>query len=179
MLNPMLRWYAIYAQPGHENKVKSDLEQRLRNERLSHYVRDIVIPTEQVMVQKGAQRVPKEQRSHPGYILLHMDLPRVFSAIKNTKGVRYFVGPGNEPTPLSDAQAEEMIGWRKRDQKQQVARLVFEAGDLVRITDGPLADFQGVIAEVNRDQAKLKVLVEIFGRETPTEVGFNQVKLAS
>ncbi|SEH11789.1 transcription termination/antitermination protein NusG [Thermoleophilum album] len=171
----MFRWYAVNTYSGHEKKVKENLEHRLRTMGQQHNVRQIVIPTEQVQELKDGQKVQKEQRTMPGYLLINMNLTdESWSVVKGTPGVTGFVGPRGEPVPLTQQEVDRILKREVIERPRQRAQ--FQVGDQVKVVSGPLSDFSGEVAEINPDAGKLKVLVSIFGRETPVEVGFDQVK---
>lgn len=172
----MFRWYVINTYSGHENKVKQNLEHRTETLGQERNVRQVVVPTEQVMeVGKDGQREAKEKRTMPGYVLVNMDLTdEAWSLVKNTPGVTGFVGADNEPVPLSKPEVDRLLHRESAERPRTKAQ--FSIGESVKVISGPLSDFSGEIAEINEDAAKLKVLVSIFGRETPVEVGYDQVK---
>jgi transcriptional antiterminator NusG len=171
----MFRWYAVNTYSGHEKKVKQNLEHRVQSMGAQRNVRQIVIPTEQVSEMKDGQRVQTEKRTMPGYVLVNMDLNEdTWTVVKGTPGVTGFVGPQNKPVPLSQAEVDRLL---KREQAERPrTRAQFSIGESVKVVSGPLSDFSGEISEVMDDASKLRVLVSIFGRETPVEVGFDQVK---
>jgi transcription termination/antitermination protein NusG len=179
----VFRWYAVNTYSGHENKVKHNLEHRVQSLGQQRRVRQIVIPTEQTSELKDGQKVQVERRTMPGYVLVQMDLDDdSWTLVKGTPGVTGFVGPQNKPVPLNQGEVDRLLnrdapgapgapaGERVRPRAQ------FSIGESVKVVSGPLSDFSGEISEINEDAAKLKVLVSIFGRETPVEVGFDQVK---
>ena len=173
----MFLWYVINTYSGHENKVKTNLEHRIDSMAQQTRFRRVVVPTEQVVETKDGQKVQTEKRILPGYVLVNMDLnDDAWTVVKNTPGVTGFVaaGTGSKPTPLSRREVEKILSVKKEEVKPQF-RLGFEEGDVVRIISGPFADFNGTISEINLDQSKLKVLVNIFDRETPVELSFDQV----
>jgi transcriptional antiterminator NusG len=171
----MFNWYVINTYSGHENKVKANLEHRIESMGQRQRFRRVVVPTEQVIETKDGQKVQTEKRVLPGYVLVNMDLTdESWSVVKGTPGVTGFVGSGAKPTPLSDKEVDKILQV-KPDQKKLKPRLEFEEQESVRVTSGPFANFTGSISEINVDQSKLKVLVNIFGRETPVELGFDQV----
>jgi transcriptional antiterminator NusG len=138
-------------------------------------VRQVVIPTEQVQEMKDGQKVQKEQRTMPGYLLVNMNLTDdSWVLVKNTPGVTGFVGSQNQPVPLNQIEVDRLL--HREAAERPRARAQFSIGESVKVVSGPLSDFSGEISEINEDAAKLKVLVSIFGRETPVEVGFDQVK---
>jgi transcriptional antiterminator NusG len=172
----MFRWYAVNTYSGHENKVKHNLEHRVTSLGQERRVRQIVIPTEQISEVKDGQKVQTERRTMPGYVLVNMDLNEdSWGLVKGTPGVTGFVGAQNKPVPLSQIEIDRLLN-RDVEAARPRARAQFTIGESVKVVSGPLSDFSGEISEINEDAAKLKVLVSIFGRETPVEVGFDQVK---
>ena len=171
----MYRWYVINTYSGHEKKVKQNLEHRVQSLNQARSVRQIVVPTETVQEMKDNQKVSVEKRTMPGYVLVNMDLSDdSWSLVKNTPGVTGFVGSSNEPIPLTQQEVDRLL---HREVAQKVAtKAQFSIGESVKVISGPLSDFSGEISEINEDASKLKVLVSIFGRETPVEVGYDQVK---
>ena len=171
----MFRWYAVNTYSGHENKVKHNLEHRVVSLGQQRNVRQVVIPTEQVSEMKDGQKVQVERRTMPGYVLVNMDLNEdSWSLVKNTPGVTGFVGAQQKPVPLSQGEIDRLLNREAAERPR--TRAQFSIGETVKVVSGPLSDFSGEIAEINEDASKLKVLVSIFGRETPVEVGFDQVK---
>ena len=171
----MFRWYAVNTYSGHEKKVKQNLEHRVQSMGAQRNVRQIVIPTEQVSEMKDGQKETKEKRTMPGYVLVNMEMTDdAWGLVKNTPGVTGFVGSRNKPIPLSQPEVDRLL--HRETAERPRARAQFTIGETVKVIAGPLSDFSGEIAEINEDAAKLKVLVSIFGRETPVEVGYDQVK---
>ena len=171
----MFRWYAVNTYSGHEKKVKQNLEHRTQSLGQQRNVRQIVIPTEQVSEMKDGQKVQIERRTMPGYVLVNMDLNEdSWGLVKNTPGVTGFVGSAQKPVPLNQAEIDRLLNRETAERPR--TRAQFSIGESVKVVSGPLSDFSGEISEINDDAAKLKVLVSIFGRETPVEVGFDQVK---
>jgi len=171
----MFRWYVVNTYSGHENKVKQNLEHRVSSMGQQRAVRQVVVPTETVSEMKDNQKVTVEKRTMPGYVLVNMDLNEdSWGVVKGTPGVTGFVGASNEPVPLTQPEVDRLL---HREVAQKVAtKAQFSIGESVKVINGPLSDFSGEISEINQDAAKLKVLVSIFGRETPVEVNFDQVK---
>ena len=171
----MFRWYVINTYSGHENKVKQNLEHRVSSLNQTRAVRQVVVPTETVQEMKDNQKISVEKRTMPGYVLVNMDLNEdSWQVVKGTPGVTGFVGASNEPIPLTQAEVDRLL---HREVAQKVpSRAQFSIGESVKVISGPLSDFSGEISEINEDASKLKVLVSIFGRETPVEVGYDQVK---
>ena len=171
----MFRWYVINTYSGHENKVKHNIEHRVATMDKQAKVRQVVVPTEQVTEMQNGQRIQKEQRTMPGYVLVNMDMSdETWSLVKNTPGVTGFVGTRDKPVPLSQPEVDRLL--HRETAERPRTRAQFSIGESVKVISGPLSDFSGEIAEINEDAAKLKVLVSIFGRETPVEVGYDQVK---
>jgi transcription termination/antitermination protein NusG len=171
----MFRWYAVNTYSGHEKKVKQNLEHRVVSMGTQRNVRQIVIPTEQVSEMKDGQRIQTEKRTMPGYVLVNMELnEHTWDVVKGTPGVTGFVGPQNKPVPLSQTEVDRLL--KREAAERPRTRAQFSIGESVKVVSGPLSDFSGEISEVMDDASKLRVLVSIFGRETPVEVGFDQVK---
>ena len=171
----MFRWYAVNTYSGHENKVKQNLEHRVVSLGQQRNVRQVVVPTESVSEMKDNQKVTVEKRTMPGYVLVNMDLNEdSWSLVKNTPGVTGFVGASNEPVPLTQGEVDRLL--HREVAVRERKKTTYTIGETVKVISGPLSDFSGEIAEINEDAARLKVLVSIFGRETPVEVGYDQVK---
>jgi transcriptional antiterminator NusG len=172
----MFRWYVVNTYSGHENKVKQNLQHRVVSLGQQTAVKQIVVPTESVSEMKDNQKVTVEKRTMPGYVLVNMDLNEdSWSLVKGTPGVTGFVGASNEPVPLTQDEVNRLLHREVADRPGR-PRAQFGIGESVKVISGPLSDFSGEISEVNEDAQRLKVLVSIFGRETPVEVGFDQVK---
>jgi transcriptional antiterminator NusG len=173
------RWYVVHTYAGYENKVKSNLESRITSMNMEDRIYEVVIPMEEVIEVKNGKRVAVQRKVFPGYLLCRCELDDdSWSVIRQTPGVTSFVGPGTKPTPLPRSEVEAVLQVRPEGiegPKRTKARLEHEVGETVRVKEGPFADFSGQIAEINEDQLKLKVLVNIFGRETPVELEFSQV----
>ena len=171
----MFRWYVVNTYSGHENKVKQNLEHRVTSMGQKRSVRQVVVPTETTSEMKDGQKVTVEKRTMPGYVLVNMDLNEdSWQVVKNTPGVTGFVGASNEPVPLTQGEVDRLL--HREVAVRERKRATFNIGESVKVISGPLSDFSGEIAEINEDAGRLKVLVSIFGRETPVEVGFDQVK---
>ncbi len=170
-------WYVVHTYSGYENKVKANLESRIHTMQMEGKIFGVHIPMEDVMEIKSGKKQVVKKKQFPGYLLVRMVYDNdSWYVVRNTPGVTGFVsaGTGSKPTPLSKHEVEKILAVKKEEVRPQV-RLGFEEGDVVRITSGPFADFNGTINEINADQAKLKVLVNIFDRETPVELSFDQV----
>ncbi len=170
-------WYVVHTYAGYENKVKTNLESRIHTMQMEDKIFRVHIPMEDVMEIKNGKKQVVQKKVFPGYLLVKMFYDNdSWYVVRNTPGVTGFVsaGTGSKPTPLSKREIEKILVVKKEEVKPQF-RLGFEEGDIVRIISGPFADFNGTINEINVDQSKLKVLVNIFDRETPVELGFDQV----
>jgi transcription termination/antitermination protein NusG len=171
-------WYVVHTYAGYENKVKTNLSSRIHTMQMEDKIFDVVIPMEDVMEIKGGRKQVVQKKVFPGYLLVKMIYDDdSWYVVRNTPGVTGFVssGTGQKPTPLSRREVEKILTVKEEEAKKPAFRLEFEEGDTVRIISGPFADFTGSISEINVDQSKLKVLVSIFDRETPVELGFDQV----
>nr|BFE65006.1 transcription termination/antitermination protein NusG [Dactylosporangium thailandense] len=179
-------WYVVHSYAGYENKVKTNLETRITSLDMEEFIYQVEVPTREEVEIKNGKRTQVQNKVFPGYILVRMELtPESYSCVRNTPGVTGFVGAtdrADRPAPLSLdevlkwlAPAVQQEGGKKAGGKTEVKVLDFEVGDSVTVTDGAFASLQATISEINADQQKLKVLVSIFGRETPVELNFNQV----
>jgi transcription termination/antitermination protein NusG len=169
-------WFVIHTYAGYENKVKANLQSRISSMNVEDRIFEVVIPMEDVMEIKQGRKQVVQKKVFPGYLLCRMYLDDdSWYVVRNTPGVTGFVGSGAKPTPLSDREINRILQVKPEDKKKLRPRLEFEEQESVRVTSGPFANFTGTISEINVDQSKLKVLVNIFGRETPVELGFDQV----
>ena len=169
-------YYVVHTYAGYEAKVKANLESRIQSMNMEDRIFEVIIPTEDAIEIKGGKKQTVQRKVFPGYVLVRMELDDdSWYVVRNTPAVTGFVGPpGAKPVPLSIREVEAIL--REPEEGQEVAPSVdYEEGENVRVTSGPFADFTGTISEINADQSKLKVLVSIFGRETPVELGFDQV----
>ena len=174
-------WYVIHTYAGYENKVKVNLGSRIQSMQMEEKIFDVVIPMEDVMEIKGGKRQVVQKKVFPGYLLVKMVYDNdSWYVVRNTPGVTGFVvsGTGSKPTPLSRREVEKILAVKQETKAKPTYRLEWEEGDVVRIVIGPFADFTGTIAEINVEQSKLKVMVNIFDRETPVELAFDQVAKA-
>ena len=174
-----LRWYAIHTYAGHEQKAKRYLESAIVNAGLQDKFGGILVPTEEVTEMKGGKRSTSTKKFLPSYILVEMDLDRdTQNLVVNTPGITNFVGGGGKPIPLRENEVARIVGQTDRSRTEEVAEYPFQAGDPVKVIDGPFMDFSGSVSEVNLERRKVKVMVSIFGRPTPVELDFLQVELA-
>ena len=173
------RWFVLHTQSGYENKVRQNLEARTHSMNMEGKIHEIVIPMEDVVEFKNGKKVVVQKKMFPGYLLVRCRLDDdSWYVIRNTPGVTGFVGAGNKPSPLPRKEVEHFLAVKLDEveaPKRSRPRLQYEINETVRVKEGPFADFSGEIVEINEDQLKLKVLVNIFGRETPVELEFSQV----
>ena len=172
-------WYVVHSYAGYEKKVKGNLQNRIASLNMEDYIFQIEVPEEEVMEIKNGQRKQVKRNIYPGYVLVRLDLTdESWSAVRNTPGVTGFVGNAHHPSPLSLDEVEKILAPRpkKASDKLDIRVLDFEVGESVTVMDGPFATLPASISEIMPEQAKLKVLVSIFGRETPVELSFHQVQ---
>ncbi|MEJ7585768.1 MAG: transcription termination/antitermination protein NusG [Acidimicrobiales bacterium] len=174
------RWFVVHTQSGYEKKVKQNLEARTQSMNMEGRIHEVVIPMEDVIEFKGGKKVVVQKKMFPGYLLVRCELDDdSWYVIRNTPGVTGFVGQGTKPSPLPRHDVELFLQVKTEGDELAVKkgrpRLEYEQGETVRVKEGPFADFSGEIIEINEDQLKVKVLVNIFGRETPVELEFSQV----
>ena len=172
-------WYVIHSYAGYEKKVKGNLANRIHTLNMEEYIFQIEVPEEEVMEVKNGARKMVKRNIYPGYVLVRMDLTdESWSVVRNTPGVTGFVGNAHNPSPLSMDEVEKILAPRpkKAADKADIKFVDFEVGESVTVMDGPFATLPASISEIMPEQAKLKVLVSIFGRETPVELSFNQVQ---
>src|SRR2546426_4638924 len=169
------RWYVIHTYSGYENKVKTNLEHRINSMDMGDKIFQVLVPTEEEIEIKNGKRHPVEKKVFPGYVLVEMIMgDDSWYVVRNTPGVTSFVGSGNKPTPLTDGEVRAILRQIKLDAPKY--KVAFTKGEAVRVTDGPFTDLHGVVDEVNPERNKVKVLVSIFGRETPVELDFLQIE---
>jgi transcriptional antiterminator NusG len=168
-------WYVVHCYSGYENKVRHNLEQRIETMGMKDMIFDIVVPTEEEIEVKEGKRRTVERRVFPGYILVNMIMTEEsWYVVRNTPGVTGFVGMGNTPTPLRTEEVSQIIKRMEADAPR--IKVTFKSGERVRIVDGPFNDFRGTVAEIDMERAKVRVMVNFFGRETPVELDFLQVE---
>jgi len=172
-------WYVVHSYAGYEKKVKGNLNNRIASLNMEDFIFQIEVPEEEVMEIKNGQRKQVKRNIYPGYVLVRMDLTdESWSAVRNTPGVTGFVGNAHHPSPLSMDEVEKILAPRpvKKSDKPEIRVVDFSVGESVTVMDGPFATLPASISEIMPEQAKLKVLVSIFGRETPVELSFAQVQ---
>ena len=173
--DPDRKWYVIHTYSGYENKVKTNLEHRISTMDVRDRIFQVVIPMEGEVEVKDGQRRTVQRKVFPGYVLVDMKLDdQSWYVVRNTPGVTGFVGSGNKPIPLEDAEVRKIL--KQMTAEAPRVKIAFERGQSVRIIDGPFADFIGVVSEILQDKGKVRVMVSFFGRETPIELDFLQVE---
>ena len=170
-------WYVVHCYSGYENKVRHNLEQRIDSMGMKDKIFDVVVPTEEEIEVKEGKRRTVERRVFPGYILVNMIMTEEsWYVVRNTPGVTGFVGMGNTPTPLRPEEVSQII--KRMEAEAPRIKVTFKSGERVRIVDGPFNDFRGTVSEIDMERAKVRVMVNFFGRETPVELDFLQVEKA-
>jgi transcription termination/antitermination protein NusG len=170
-------WYVVHCYSGYENKVRHNLEQRIETMGMKDMIFDVVVPTEEEIEVRDGKRRTVERRVFPGYILVNMIMTEEsWYVVRNTPGVTGFVGMGNQPTPLRPEEVAQII--KRMEAEAPRIKVTFKSGERVRIVDGPFNDFRGTVAEIDMERAKVRVMVNFFGRETPVELDFLQVEKA-
>ena len=168
-------WYVVHTYAGYENKVKADLETRVASMNMEEQIYEVVIPMEEVVEVKGGKKQTVQRKVFPGYLLVRMELSDdSWYVVRNTPGVTGFVGSGTKPIPLSEREVDKILK-RKGEAEKPRPKAEWQTNDPVRVTTGPFANFQGIISEVDDERQKVKVLVNIFGRETPVELSYDQI----
>jgi len=168
------KWYVIHTYSGHENKVSANMRQRIETMKLSGKIFEIVVPTRNIVTVKHGKKEEQKEKIFPGYILVKMVLDdESWLAVRTTQGVTAFVGAGNKPTPISEKEVETILKFMQLEAPKY--KTTFSMGEAVKIVDGPFADFLGAVDAIDEEKGKIKVLVSIFGRETPVELDFLQV----
>ena len=171
------QWYVIHTQTGQESKVKSSLETRLQQGVGGELVSQVLVPTERVAEIRGGKKRISERKFFPGYLLVEMELTdESWHLVRTTPGVTGFIGAGRQPVALSDDEVGEILRQTEERKDKPTPRVMFSKGEGVRVIEGPFTNFNGAIEEVNTQRGKLKVMVSIFGRQTPVELEFWQVE---
>jgi len=175
-----LRWYVVHAYSGFENQVKRSLEDRITRSGMEDQFGEILVPTEEVVEMREGQKRKSERKFFPGYVLVKMDMnDDTWHLVKDAPKVMGFIGgTSDRPAPITDREADQILQRIQEGVEKPKPKVLFEAGEVVRVTDGPFNDFNGVVEEVNYEKSKLRVAVLIFGRSTPVELEFGQVEKA-
>jgi transcription termination/antitermination protein NusG len=171
------RWYVVHTYSGHENKVKTNLERTIRNAGVIDKFGQILVATEDFAEMKDGKRVISRRKTFPSYVLVEMVLDDETRAlVANVPGVTRFIGSGQDPVALSVPEVQRILGQMDTSKPKEPMEVPYKVGEHVKVVDGPFTDFTGVVDEVNADRGKLKVMVSIFGRATPVELDFLQVR---
>lgn len=172
---PGARWYVVHTYSGHENRVATALKQRIESEHLENSILEVLVPTQEKIEIRGGKKETIKEKIFPGYILVRMILDDTsWLAVRTTQGVTSFIGMSNKPTPIPDSEVKTIVKFMEQG-GQPTYKQIFSEGDTVKIIDGPFAEFIGKVDSVDKERGKVKVLVSIFGRETPVELDFLQV----
>ncbi len=175
-----LQWYVVHAYSNYEHKVKSSLQERIRRYGLEDRFGEILVPTEEVVEMREGQRRKSERKFFPGYVLVQMEMDdETWHLVKEVPKVLGFIGGSSDrPAPISDREAEAILNRVQEGVDKPRPKILFEPGEVVRVTDGPFNDFSGVVEQVNYEKSKVRVAVQILGRSTPVELDFSQVEKA-
>lgn len=181
-----MRWFVIHTYPGSESQVKGFLTERIKSESVEAKFGEIMVPTEEVVEIRSGQKRKSERKFFPGYVLVQIEVDdqskiddHIWHLVRSTSRVLGFIGGTSErPTPISDKEANNILQRVQEGADKPKPKILFEAGEVIRVTDGPFADFNGVVEEVNYDKHRMRVAVLIFGRSTPVDLGFSQVEKA-
>ena len=173
-----MRWYVIHAYSGFEKQVRRSLEERVKRAGMEDKFGEILVPTEEVVEMKDGQKRKSERKFFPGYVLVQMEMDDdTWHLVKNVPRVMGFIGGRpDKPAPISDQEAEAILNRVREGTEKPKPKVLFEVGEVVRVTDGPFTDFNGAVEEVNYEKNRLRVAVLIFGRSTPVELEFSQVE---
>jgi len=172
-----MRWYVVHTYSGHENKVRENIQKMINTSSIKHHFGQIVVPTEEVAEMKKGKKTITTRKFFPSYILIEMNMSdEAFHLVSDLPGVTSFVGTSSGPQPITKAEVDRIMGRMDKEKQTIIPEIPFTLGEHIRIKDGPFSDFTGVIDEINAERGKLRVLVSIFGRETPVELDFLQVE---
>ncbi len=173
------RWYALHTLSGHEQKAKRYLESAIENAGMQEKFGQVIVPTEEVTEMKQGKRSTSTKKFLPSYMLVELELDKhTLELVTSTPGITNFVGTAGKPVPLRPIEVERIIGQIDSSRTEEITDIPFQAGDSVKVNDGPFMDFSGTVSEVNMERKKVKVMVSIFGRPTPVELDFLQVEIA-
>jgi transcriptional antiterminator NusG len=171
------RWYVLHVYSGFEKKIATQIFEQAELKGLRDHIDDIVVPTEEVVEIRRAQKVNAERKFFPGYVLIKMELTdNTWHLVKDVPKVTGFLGSKTRPTPISDAEAERIMKQAQDGTENRRPAIIFEIGEQVRVADGPFTSFNGIIEEVDEDKGRVKVSVSIFGRSTPVDLEYGQVE---
>jgi len=171
------RWYVINTYSGYEQKVKANLESRIKSMSMEEKIFQILIPSEEVTETRNGKKRVTNKKFFPGYLLVEMDLDEnSWYVVRNTPKVTSFVGVGNKPTPLPEEEVTAILEHIGKRRERRALKTQFDKGDLVKVMEGPFANFSGTVEDINPERERVKVMVTIFGRQTPVELEFHQVE---
>lgn len=176
-MSDSMKWYVVNTYSGYENRAKASLEERAKTRGLTEEIGEVLIPTEQVIEIKKGERRTSTRKFFPGYMMVNMNLTNeTWHLVKNTPKITGFVGGGTSPPPIPVHEVERIMGRMEEGKNEPVMIHSFSEGDAIKVVDGPFANFNGRVEQVDEEKKKLKVLVQIFGRDTPVELDFSQVE---
>jgi transcriptional antiterminator NusG len=172
-----MNWYVVHTLTGHEQKVKKILERVIKEQGMENYFGEIIIPVENLIKIKKGKKVTEERRLYPGYIVIEMESTNdTLKLVNSVPGVTHFLGSRNKPIPLGQDEVDALLAQVEESKKKTVTKIPFAKGERVTVTEGPFTDFVGTVEEIYPEREKVKVMVVIFGRPTPIELGFHQLK---
>lgn len=175
-----MRWYAVHTYSGHENKVRTYIESAKEGTEFAGRIGRVVVPTEEVVEMRDGRKTTSQKKFLPSYILVEMEMDKeTMHFVTNVPGVTSFVGPGRRPQPLRRDEVQRVLGQIDRRPVQEEREIPYSVGDRVKVIDGPFSDFVGLVDDVNPEKSKIKVMVSIFGRNTPVELDVLQVEVAT
>lgn len=173
----MKKWYIVHTQTGYEDRVKTNLQNRLKTSPIKDQISQVLIPTEKVSEIRDGKKKISERKVFPGYVFIEMELTEEsWYLVRNTQGITGFIGPGSRPQALKETEIDNIIRQSEEKKERPIPKIAFEIGESVRIKEGPFTNFNGTIEEVNSVKQKVKAKVSIFGRSTPVELEYWQVE---
>ncbi|MFP4456088.1 MAG: transcription termination/antitermination protein NusG [Clostridia bacterium] len=172
------KWYVIHTYSGYENKVKTNMEKRVESMEVEDEIFRVEVPSEEITEVKNGKSRTYDRKIFPGYVLIEMIITdQSWYVVRNTPGVTGFVGPGSRPVPLEEEEVMRMLGEnQEQEDTEEVAQIAYDVGEVVQVIDGPFNNFSGTVEEISHSKKRLKVRVSMFGRETPVELDYKQVK---
>ena len=171
------RWYVLHVYSGFEKKISQQIKEQAELKGLADHIGDIIVPTEEVMEVRRAQKVNTERKFFPGYVLIHMDMSdEAWHLVKDVPKVTSFLGNKHKPSPITDAEAERIMKQQQEGTETRRPAVIFEIGEQVRVAVGPFTSFNGIVEDVDEDKGRVKVMVSIFGRPTPVDLEYAQVE---